>query len=112
MRSPIKCEPVLRQRFFLASDIVKTKLKLFDHLIQSLHELGPVFGVELGPDLISFGIFLDGKLYFRKLSFKIISQILIKNMNMKRRIELSQMFFFTLKIIDETMDAPLEFTVG
>lgn len=112
MRSPIKHEPVLRQWFFLASNIVKTMLKLFDHLIQSLHELGPVFGVELAPDLLNFGLFLDDELYLWKLSLQIFFQILIKNMHMKRCIKLPQMLFFTLEIIDERVDTPLEETVG
>ncbi len=63
-------------------------LKLFDHLIQSLHELGPVFGVEFAPDLLNFGLFLNGELYLWKLSLQIFSQIFIKNMHMKRCVEL------------------------
>lgn len=102
----------MRQWFFLASNVVKAMLKLFDHLIQSLHELGPIFGVELAPDLLNFGLFLDGELYLWKLSLQILFQILIKNMDMKRCIELPQMFFFTLEIIDERVDTPLEETVG
>ena len=88
MWSAIKCKPGLRKGFFFANDVIDLILKLLDDLIESLHELGSVFGVEFGPDLINFSFFLNNKLDLRKLGFKVFPEVTFKKMDMKRGIEL------------------------